>query len=74
MFSKKQSETRKLFLSFTNEPKIFRTIGIEFTDSITEAVKKYSSGVPFPLKVHKNENFFGFDFKFCTISLLIMHK
>ncbi len=21
------------------------------------------------LKVHKNENFFGFDFEFCTISL-----
>ncbi len=26
------------------------------------------------LKVHKNENFFGFDFDFCTASLLIMHK
>ncbi len=24
------------------------------------------------LKVHKNENFFGFDFEFCTISLLVM--
>jgi hypothetical protein len=22
----------------------------------------------FPLQVHKNENFFGFDFEFCTIS------
>jgi hypothetical protein len=27
-----------------------------------------------PLKVHKNENFFGFDFEFCTISLLVMSK
>jgi hypothetical protein len=27
-----------------------------------------------PLKVHKNENFFGFDFAFCPISLLVMHK
>jgi hypothetical protein len=27
-----------------------------------------------PLKVHKNENFFGFDFEFCTISVLVMHK
>jgi hypothetical protein len=27
-----------------------------------------------PLKVHKNENFFGFDFEFCTISLLFMLK
>ncbi len=26
------------------------------------------------LKVHKNENFFGFDFEFCPISLLAMHK
>jgi hypothetical protein len=28
----------------------------------------------FSLKVHKNENFFGFDFEFCTISMLVMHK
>ncbi len=27
-----------------------------------------------PVKVHKNENFFGFDFEFCTIPLLVMHK
>ncbi len=26
------------------------------------------------LKVHKNENFFGVDFEFCPISLLVMHK
>jgi hypothetical protein len=26
------------------------------------------------LKEHKNENFFGFDFEFCTISMLVMHK
>jgi hypothetical protein len=24
------------------------------------------------LKVHKNENFFGFDFEFCAISLIVM--
>jgi hypothetical protein len=30
---------------------------------------------PLPaLKVHKIENFFGFDFEFCPISLLVMHK
>ncbi len=34
--------------------------------------KTVSSAVP--LKVHKNENFFGSDFKFCTISLLVMLK
>ncbi len=28
----------------------------------------------FTLNVHKNENFFGFDFEFCTISLLVMSK
>jgi hypothetical protein len=26
------------------------------------------------LKVHKNENFFGFDFEFCSISLLVISK
>jgi len=26
------------------------------------------------LKVHKNENFFGSDFEFCTISLIVMLK
>ncbi len=30
--------------------------------------------VHIPLKVHKNENFFGFDFECCTISLLVMSK
>ncbi len=29
---------------------------------------------PGTLKVHKNENFFGSDFEFCTISLLVMLK
>ncbi len=26
------------------------------------------------LKVHKNKNFFGFDFEFYTVSLLVMFK
>jgi hypothetical protein len=26
------------------------------------------------LKVHKIDNFFGFDFEFCTVSLLVMVK
>ncbi len=26
------------------------------------------------LKVHKNENFFGFDLELCNISMLVMHK
>ncbi len=28
----------------------------------------------YDLKVHKIENFFGSDFEFCTISLLVMFK
>jgi hypothetical protein len=28
----------------------------------------------FILKLHKNENFFGSDFEFCPISLLVMLK
>ncbi len=28
----------------------------------------------FPLKVHKIENFFGSEFEFCTISLLVLLK
>jgi hypothetical protein len=31
-------------------------------------------GDEYLLKVHKNENFFGFDFEFCTISGLVMYK
>ncbi len=27
-----------------------------------------------PLKIHKHELFFGFDFEFCTVSLLVMLK
>ncbi len=29
---------------------------------------------PDPLKVHKIENFFGSDFEFCVMSLLVMLK
>ncbi len=32
------------------------------------------TGVKAILKVHKIENFFGFDFEFCVISLLVMLK
>ncbi len=36
--------------------------------------KIFAASIPAELKVHKNENFFGFDFEFCPISLLVMHK
>jgi hypothetical protein len=32
------------------------------------------SRLTIPLKIHKNENVFGFDFDFCTNSLLVMRK
>jgi hypothetical protein len=35
---------------------------------------EFNITAPIHLKVHKNENFFGFDFEFCTISLLVMSK
>jgi hypothetical protein len=38
------------------------------------STEKYSLSYTPSLKVHKNENFFGFDFEFCTISLLVMSK
>jgi hypothetical protein len=41
-------------------------------EDVTEQLVVNSNTVP--LKVHKNENFFGFDFEFCTISLLVMSK
>ncbi len=37
---------------------LFRTLGITFRS----------------LKAPKNEIFFGFDFEFCTVSLLVLHK
>jgi hypothetical protein len=37
-------------------------------------VTSYIQNVVIHLKVHKNENFFGFDFEFCIISMLVMHK
>ncbi len=38
------------------------------------ALMLIQSGRTEPLKVHKNEKFFGFDFEFCTISLLVLSK
>ncbi len=35
---------------------------------------KVERGVTGGLNVHKNENFFGSDFEFCTISLLVLLK
>ncbi len=43
----------------------------EFDKIVIKTVLAVAGGA---LKVHKNENFFGFDFEFCTISMLVMHK
>ncbi len=37
-------------------------------------IKKYSSGDPVPLKVHKREKFFSSDFEFFTILYLVKLK
>jgi hypothetical protein len=37
-------------------------------------IKLPRSNIRLILKVHKIENFFGFDFESCPISLLVMHK
>ncbi len=39
-----------------------------------EMSRKYRQSIGFPLKVHKIEIFFGFDFEICNISLLVMSK
>ncbi len=37
-------------------------------------IMSFAETWPQNLKVHKNENFYGFDFEFCTLSLLVMLK
>ncbi len=56
---------RGQFLNFLSAPKILCVIKVYFS----RLMRVYVG-----LKVHKNENFFGFDFEFCTISLLVMLK
>jgi hypothetical protein len=36
--------------------------------------KSISISACYSLKVHKNENFFGFDFEFCTFSVFVMQN
>ncbi len=45
-----------------------------YSDVLTASNSTRNSITVSLLKVHKNENFFGFDFEFCPISLLVMHK
>jgi hypothetical protein len=43
--------------------------------SLKATIVKYSTEpLRQPLKVHKRENFLGFDFEICTFSLLVMPK
>ncbi len=44
---------------------------IVYTTKLPSLMHTASDG---SLKVHKNENSFGFDFEFCTISILVMYK
>ncbi len=48
---------------------------LEDSARLTEKATMFAQrGIETALKVHKNENFFGFDFEFCTISVLVMHE
>ena len=65
-----------------NVNKIFREFGQIFTligvGGGGRVQRTYSACAVLPvnihLKLHKNENFFGSDFEYCTISLLVMLK
>ena len=39
-----------------------------------KSIQSLKSHGTISLKEHKNENFFGFDFEFCTISLLVIQN
>jgi hypothetical protein len=52
-----------------------RSTAAPYTESrLTRSVANERVGFPVVEQVHKIENFFGFDFEFCTISLLVMLK
>jgi hypothetical protein len=54
---------------------VLNNTGDKVTSGIADTGGKFSAKRhPDHLKVHKNENFFGFDFEICTVSLLVMHK
>jgi hypothetical protein len=63
-----------LFLRVTELKKIRRRERFTMRDKKAKFRKKSAGKLKNGLKVHKNENFFGFDFEFCTISLLVMSK
>jgi hypothetical protein len=47
---------------------------IEWVDGIPAQRNPECRVLVVGLKVHKNENFFGFGFEFCTFSLLVLIK
>ncbi len=49
-------------------------VSLRLTCTMYSIVRTLKDTQSHRLKVHKNENFFGFDFEFCTISLLVMSK
>jgi hypothetical protein len=61
----KQESYSKILKAITEKINVFK---------YCKLLQKMSSRKVVPLKVHKNENFFGFDFEFYTILLLVMSK
>ncbi len=47
---------------------------IDMTSQGEQVYMRRSGSPGTPLKVHKRENFLGFDFEICTFSQLVMHK
>ncbi len=52
----------------------FKTIVHHFWGQVSQYFSSEDKTIDFSLKVHKNENFFGYDFEICTVSLLVMLK
>jgi hypothetical protein len=61
-------------LNMHRHPSLSHNINVPDPKSLRSMTKNTVRIRNFYLKVHKNENFFGFNFEFSTISVLVMHK
>jgi hypothetical protein len=57
-----------------NDNKKSQLVNKQTLGDLNTGVSKVNDGKVLPLKVHKNENFFGFDLEFCTFSMLVICK
>ena len=73
-FASSGSDLRnRLQIYVDSDPKLLMVYSKDFQIFLKFNIKGRKSNKAV-LKVHKNENFFGSDFEFCTISLLLMLK